>query len=70
MKLSFVYAQDLRPDMVIFSGFMDGDMTVLSVKPIKRNYIEVTVRTENLNEEVRLYTKDANVPVFPKNNTI
>ena len=68
MKLSFVYAQDLLPDMVIFSGFMDGDLTVLEVKPVKKNYIEVIVRTESLTEEKRVYTKDANVPVLPKNN--
>ena len=68
MKLSFVYAQDLRPDMVIFSGFMDGDLTVLEVKPVRKNYIEVIVRTESLTEEKRVYTKDANVPVLPKTN--
>ena len=68
MKLSFVYAQDLRPDMVIFSGFMDGDLTVIEVKPVRKNYIEVIVRTESLTEEKRVYTKDANVPVLPKNN--
>ena len=68
MKISFVYAQDLRPDMVIVSGVMDGDLTVLEVKPVRKNYIEVIVRTESLTEEKRVYTKDANVPVLPKTN--
>jgi len=70
MKISFIHAKDLLPDMVIFSGFMDGDMTVIKVKPVKKKYIEVTVRTENMTEETRMYTLDATVPVFPKNNAI